>query len=400
MTYGLVKVRKHWVMSKHSSLSMVCAALAIVQILTSAACAQEVARALPPSDELPRLPEEWATHQSAEQGRASFAVAFPEHATNFEALRLRLGDLANRHTAAVRSYSPAFAHELIDELFVDRGHPRLNAVSQDQIVLLIRSISVNNPDLQPRVRQIFAGGLAEYLRAGGGDFMPSTLATCGALLAELSPESADHQALADDTIVESLGWANVVGDLGQLKNVQGEASRQWGAGSGGDFQLEFVDRTTGELPKACMNAQNEISRVTREPDWKKPAFVDQLRKATELACDCDKRTEARTNVIEGLLQIYHRVLADKRDKHDGVGELICDRLSWFAAKPGRVGTERAWLAWLNAARVSLRFNRCPELPRAIRELLREAERYELTELTKTRLSVIAQSMRNHTNDGR
>lgn len=324
--------------------------------------AQEALRELPPTEHQPRTRAEFAALRFWQATLpAGWEHVFPEHVDEYRAFLQRAARLVERYGEAER-YDLTLADEWIAELYVDNGHPRLNAVAQDFIIALMTELPSLPEERLPRaVRERLAMGLTEYALAGGGQFDPAAEAQLADTIQRLAPGYAPE--LVDSLLEDALDWARELGADYYRQPVYRACVRRWGE----VFWLRVHDAELRpeslpkELPARYRKAVAALSELLSQKCDEEREFARRVHHASRLALEDFDDRRLEDDLTSRLLIVYRCLLARRPAVARAVSDYIDDRLVWLAAKSRRLRTDKHWELWAQAAsalrpaRISSRF---------------------------------------------
>jgi hypothetical protein len=341
----------------------------LVLLLTALGCmpvlSQETARVLPVTDGMPRTRAEWDAENARRNALpgSSFKEALPEYAPQFDAMMERMRTLVDRYHSDELVYDSTLAEQLIAELYVDAGHPTLNAVSQDYIVdPVIREVAAWDEErLPPAARRVLADGLLAYAQAGGGQYTPASRAYLAATLDRLEPDDPAVRQTVEAMFDDALAWANTVGSDVEIRSVSRQAERHWGDA----FWLRAYETESRDTPLPAKRPERfdkataALAALLAEPGGDRSRLAARLREATTAALADFKDPALNNDVTCRLLIVYRRLLARRPMIAPRLSDYIENRLLWLAVKSDRLTTERHWSLWADAV-IELRADRASD----------------------------------------
>lgn len=335
----------------------------IVMAALSAGVAAAGQGALPPVEVSPRSAEAWAAAH-AQQGRG-FTDVYPEHAEVFAAAQRRMPALAAKYAGAGVVLDQNTAMELARELYVDNGHPALNARIQSSIVEMIgAALRAGDARCTPAARTVLSTELLRYSQAGGGRTTPAEQAVLARALALGDERSA---VMADELMADAHAWATEVRSDVQLTAVTGYCVERWGEA----FLLDVIPlpalREGEEYPKAYRDALERIRRVLEAPAPVAREHVVRVREAVRSVEDARIADDLRQDLI-GRLLIALRTICERRP---AIGEQVFDVVADGYARLLReslLNRDEHWRSWERGV-IALGERRTPEsLKRAVARL--------------------------------
>jgi len=348
--------------------------LVLLATLLSAppAFGQAQARALPPTDELPRTRAEWEALLAWEASLPgeSWEEVYPEYAEEFRAFKARTASLIEKYLGEGLSeplvYDVALAEQLAGEFYVDQGHPRLNARYQQRVMDFIREVAAWPAERLPReAREVLLAGVLDYLAADGARYTPTSQAEAAETLLRLAPQNELARTTAEELLEDAFAWTAEVAQPGDVwyRGVARICARHWGD----VFWLRLYEAglepgsLPEKLPKRYRQAVAALANLLAEPPGDEGGFARRVHAASKLALGSIDDRRLENDLTSRLLIVYRCLLARRPAVPRAVSEYIEDRLVWLAAKSRRLRTDVHWQLWgqagssLRAVRISERF---------------------------------------------
>lgn len=330
------------------------ACLALLVCCVTAAPAQDRPRELPPTDTWPRTRAEWQRLKAArEECGPGFKDCLPEYSDAFDRMQEWLEFEAAKYTEPGVVFDEQLADQLIADLYIDHGHPILNAGAQTWIVgITILKVARWPADrLPPEARERLAAGLVEYACAGGGQqYCPSTQAQLSEALYLLAPGDREAEALADELLSDALAWAYEVDYPAALvEDMVTVARRRWGDAA----VLWAYDISLGRAalpprpPRRYRTAVEALRSALAETSNDADLLAKRVRAATRAALVPLPDGNLRDDLLCRLLLVYRTLLERKPPIPARLSAYIEQQLIRVTRNPG-LRTERHWNLWADA----------------------------------------------------
>lgn len=323
-----------------------------VLVLAGIAGAMGIDRELPPTEVQPRARAAWQALMAERAGHGPFPEAYPEYAPQFEAMKQRMAGYTPRFLRDGLVYDQALAEELLEEFYVDAGHPLLNGALQDIVMDTIRVVAQWPPERLPEhVRRRFADGLLEYVDAGGGQYFPSMQARVAETVAAMAlPDDAEARQYVELLLTDALAWAHEIGGEIEQEMVRRIAKRQWGDTI---YVYEYeLELGRGALPprppKRYTRAVADLTAVLTDRTADGERLYKLLRSAAEGALEPLSDRNLNDDLTCRVLIVCRALLARRPMVAEKVAEYVQDRLLWLAAASRRLTSDRHWRLWAEA----------------------------------------------------
>ncbi|MBK8914693.1 MAG: hypothetical protein IPM64_08870 [Phycisphaerales bacterium] len=321
---------------------------------------------LPPTESAPRSAEAWAAlHAGAARG---FHEQYPEHVSALQSLQQRIRDAAARYSSTEQPLSEALAQQLVGELYVDAGHPALNARAQGQFVEMIgRSLRGDDTRCTPAARAVLQTGLMRYAAQGGGRATPVEQATLAAALALCGEKGAP---LADELLTDAHAWASDVQSESQLSIVTRHCVERWGDA----FILDTLPLPSAgagaELPKGFRDALERIRKLLESPAPEDRELASRVREALRSVSNSRLADVLKHDLAMRLLIALRAISERQPAVGERVAEVIAESLVMLARNDS-IGRDEDWKRWEQAV-LALGERRSPEsLKRAVARIADE-----------------------------
>lgn len=337
-------------------------------------------RTLPPTTVGSRDPMVWrATADAVAAAGSTFLSLYPDFEEELNAAKKRIAELSERYdvTRPGVVFDKARAEALIDELYVDAGHPDLNCALQEIVFTVhIRSAASRvGQSVTEGARNALVAGVVQYLRDGGGQRSPAMRARVAEPLDLLAPNDPNVLPIVEEVLADALQWAEEIGDETQLTHVRQAAAKHWGD----PFWQHAHELTAGKLPapypKAYKDAIQALDALlSTDQNAKDPTLERRLRDAREKALRRFEQNALEDDLTCRLLLAYRIPLDRRPETPEAAVQAINRSLLELAKDSDRLRSERHWKLWAQAV-VSLRHKRIAKpLLEFVRNMLREGEK--------------------------
>jgi hypothetical protein len=318
--------------------------------LVAAAVAEEPRRIPATEGPVPRTRAEWVLWEEEQFKRGLWVKQnYPEYAELFDAFEEWFSRLWRDFIRTREPYSVDRARELIDQLYIDHGHPRFNGLAQDEVIDAIRQVAGWPEERLPAAaRQVLLAGLIEYVRAGGGQDGPFTQADTAAALWSLGSDDAAVAAMAQELLEDSACWAHeVCGDY-CLSLIEREARVIWGTSARLRlYELTSAREEAGYLPRRYLAAVRALRALLEQGNADEDVFARRVRQATELILTFGAGHGLQDDLLCRLLIVYRSLL----ERRPQIAAKVCEYIQYQLARlprEGRLRSSRHWDFWIQA----------------------------------------------------
>jgi hypothetical protein len=333
--------------------------------------------ALPPGDVWPRTKAESDAKMAAEPWRQTPLSENPETAGLFQLARSRMQAITDEYCGASVVFDAALADRLIDELYVDNGHPTLNSSVQDYILTQMDVVARWPEERLPdAARQRLVAGLLEYVHAGGGsENSPGMQARVAAALDHAGFDDPEAQAEAEALLIDAFNWAEAVDSDIHRAAVSRICEQRWGV----EFALMAEEaRSRDSVPTEYRNARYEravaaLTALLKDPPRDRALFARAVREATQTALGEFGHPAVCADLTTRLLIVYRCLLARYPPVAERVSDYMQEQLLRLAAKEGGLMTARHWSLWADATAMLGRNRFSDRLKRWVQEAVGKKE---------------------------